>query len=354
MTRNGALEANHETLGKYFAQFGPHPCGETAKVLFTENETNSQLLFGTPQYTPYVKDAFHRYVIDGHTDAVNPQQKGTKAAGLYRLAIKAGESQQVEFRLAKAGAFREPVFGENFDSVFHDRVTEANEFYDHVIGSNAGDEQRNVSRQAYAGLNWSKQFYHYIVEDWLDGDQAINKPPPERREGRNHRWGHLYARDVLSMPDKWEYPWFAAWDLAFHMIPHCRIDPEFAKKQLLVLLREWYMHPNGQLPAYEFAFYDVNPPVHAWACLRVYQLTGGNDREFLAKCFGRLLLNFTWWVNQVDDGGDNVFAVDFWGSTISASLTVRRAYLRERSWSKPTAPRGWLSTAEPCCPLPWN
>ena len=313
LSDNGAVEANHETLGKFFANFGPQPNGEPSQVLFTENETNSQLLFGTEQYTPYVKDAFHCYLIDGQQGAVNPQQHGTKAAGLYRLQLEAGESQQVEFRLYQDGIKVSAPFGDEFNRVFSDRLQEANEFYDHVIGPKADHEQRNISRQAYAGLNWNKQFYHYIVEDWLEGDEAINKPPTERRHGRNHQWGHVYARDILSMPDKWEYPWFAAWDLAFHMIPHCRIDPEFAKNQLLVLLREWYMHPNGQLPAYEFAFYDVNPPVHAWACLRVYQLTGGKDREFLAKCFGRLLLNFTWWVNQVDDGGDNVFAGGFLG-----------------------------------------
>ncbi len=312
-TSDSSLAADHESLGKFIAHFGPHPSGDPAEVLFTENETNSQLLFDTPQYTPYVKDAFHRYLIEGQRDAVNPKRRGTKTAGLYRLNIPASESRSVEFRLYQDGAASGEPFGDGFDSAFNDRVAEASAFYDYVISPDADEQQRSISRQAHAGLNWTKQFYHYIVQDWLDGDEAINKPPPERRHGRNHKWGHLYARDVLSMPDKWEYPWFAAWDLAFHMIPHCRTDPEFAKNQLLVLLREWYMHPNGQLPAYEFAFYDVNPPVHAWACLRVYQLTGGDDREFLAKCFQRLLLNFTWWVNQVDDGGDNVFAGGFLG-----------------------------------------
>ncbi len=312
-TGDASLDAEHESLGTFHAHFGRHPDGQPYEVLYTENETNSEALFGTPQYTPYVKDAFHRYVINGEKEAVNPQQRGTKAAGLYRLTVAPGASRSVDFRLSHEDEAPAEAFGEGFDSEFSRRLAEADAFYDHVIGPHADEQQRSISRQAHAGLNWTKQFYHYIVQDWLDGDEAINKPPPERRRGRNHQWGHLYARDVLSMPDKWEYPWFAAWDLAFHMIPHCRTDPEFAKKQLLVLLREWYMHPNGQLPAYEFAFYDVNPPVHAWACLRVYQLTGGDDRDFLAKCFQRLLLNFTWWVNRVDENGDNVFAGGFLG-----------------------------------------
>ena len=312
-TDDASLKAFHESLGRFYAHFGPHPDGQPFEVLYTENETNSELLFDTPQYTRYVKDAFHRYLIDGESDAVNPERRGTKVAGVYKLSIPSGESRRVEFRLSHADEVPEQAFGQEFNAQFDQRLAEADAFYDHVIGPKADSQQRSISRQAHAGLNWTKQFYHYIVQDWLDGDEAINKPPPERRQGRNHNWKHLYSRDVLSMPDKWEYPWFAAWDLAFHMIPHCRTDPEFAKNQLLLLLREWYMHPNGQLPAYEFAFYDVNPPVHAWACLRVYQLTGSNDREFLAKCFQRLLLNFTWWVNRVDDNGDNVFAGGFLG-----------------------------------------
>lgn len=312
-TGDASLETDHESLGKFRAHFGAHPDSDPFEVVYTENETNSELLFKTPQYTPYVKDAFHRYVINDEKKAVNPKRCGTKAAGFYRLLVPANESRAVNLRLTHEDESPKEAFGEEFETVFSNRRSEADDFYDHVIGAHADEQQRSISRQAHAGLNWTKQFYHYIVQDWLDGDAAINKPPPERRRGRNSNWGHLYARDVLSMPDKWEYPWFAAWDLAFHMIPHCRTDPEFAKRQLLVLLREWYMHPNGQLPAYEFAFYDVNPPVHAWACLRVYQLTGGDDRKFLAKCFQRLLLNFTWWVNQVDEGGDNVFAGGFLG-----------------------------------------
>jgi len=311
-TGPGQVELRHETLGAFRAAFGEHPDGAERELLFTENETNTQLLFGKPTYTPYVKDAFHRYLIEGQTDAVNPQGKGTKVAACYHIKIPAGESRQVEFRLAEGDG---PLLPSD-PGVFQLRQNEADTFYQTVIDPAIEDQQRTVSRQAYAGLLWTKQFYHYIVADWLKGDRDVAETPRQRLSGRNHRWQHLYARDVLSMPDKWEYPWFAAWDLAFHMIPMARVDPEFAKRQLLVLLREWYMHPGGQLPAYEFALHDVNPPVHAWACYRVYQLTGPpgeRDREFLAKAFKRLLLNFTWWVNRVDDGSDNVFAGGFLG-----------------------------------------
>ncbi len=313
---DGAVAGSHETLGNFYLWFGPHPDGGSAEMLFTENETNSELLFGTPSYTPYVKDAFHRHVVDGEAAAVNPERFGTKAATLYKLSIPPGESRAVLARMAIGDEVPSEPFGVDFDETFAARLAEADEFYHHVIGSHVGPKQRLVSRQAYAGLLWTKQFYHYVVADWLEGDRDVADPPQERNEGRNHEWRHLYARDVLSMPDKWEYPWFAAWDLAFHMIPMARIDPEFAKRQLLVLLREWYMHPNGQLPAYEWALEDVNPPVHAWACYRVYQMTGppgGRDRQFLAKAFQRLLMNFTWWVNRVDDNGDNVFAGGFLG-----------------------------------------
>lgn len=317
------VDLRHESLGSFKAAFGDHPDGETSELLFTENETNSPMLFKTPTYTPYVKDAFHRYVINGEADAVNPDNKGTKVAANYHLKIPAGDSRVVTFRLSEKEVesdtekASEPVkICADAPEVFDKRIAEAEAFYDTVIDPAIDNQQRQVSRQAYAGLLWTKQFYHYIVADWLEGDRDVADPPAGRLRGRNHEWKHLYARDILSMPDKWEYPWFAAWDLAFHMIPMARIDAEFAKRQLLVLLREWYMHPNGQLPAYEFAFHDVNPPVHAWACYRVYQMSGepGNrDRVFLAKAFKRLLLNFTWWVNRLDESGDNVFAGGFLG-----------------------------------------
>ena len=310
---NGLVKASHETLETFCFAFGPAQDGRQPQLLFTENETNSELLFGTKNYTRYVKDAFHRYVIDEDTTAVNPKQRGTKVAGDYQLRIAAGQSQQIICRLRLEDDSRQDPFDANFADTFANRIAEANAFYESVLPQQASDAERSVARQAYAGLLWTKQFYHYIVADWLEGDRDVAAPPPERKKGRNRDWKHVYARDVLSMPDKWEYPWFAAWDLAFHMIPMASVDPEFAKRQLLVLLREWYMHPNGQLPAYEFAFHDVNPPVHAWACYRVFQNTGGTDRSFLSKAFQRLLLNFTWWVNQVDANGDNVFAGGFLG-----------------------------------------
>ncbi len=316
----GAVELHHESLGKFHAYFDDHPSGGKRELLFTENETNSELLFNTPSETPYVKDAFHRYVIQGEADAVNPNAEGTKVAACYQLSVPAGESREIAFRLVEVTPSTDDQphapLEANDPHVRQRRQAEADDFFDAVIDSAIDDQQRIVSRQAYAGLLWTKQFYHYIVADWLKGDSKVAEPPQQRRHGRNHRWQHLYARDVLSMPDKWEYPWFAAWDLAFHMIPMVRIDPEFAKRQLLVLLREWYMHPNGQLPAYDFAFHDVNPPVHAWACYRVYQMSGQpgkRDRDFLAKAFKRLLMNFTWWVNRIDDNGDNVFAGGFLG-----------------------------------------
>ena len=321
----------HETLEALTGAFGPHPDGTDADhmaagaatpMLFTENETNTQLLYGEKNYTSFVKDAFHRCVVNGETDIVNPAQRGTKATRPYRLLIPAGGERVIETRLTSSEESGSTPFGKAFSRTFSQRKTEADNFYHSVIPAKADDPHRQIARQAYGGLLWTKQFYHYIVSDWLKGDSEVATPPTERLEGRNAEWGHLYARDVLSMPDKWEYPWFAAWDLAFHMLPMARVDPEFAKRQLLVLLREWYMHPNGQLPAYEYAFGDVNPPVHAWACLRVYQMTGSpdgkgkqgkRDHAFLAKAFQRLLLNFTWWVNRVDESDNNVFAGGFLG-----------------------------------------
>ncbi len=318
MTRSGpaSVATEHETLGRFNIAFGPAPDGSAGELLFTENETNTKRLYDTDQYTPYVKDAFHRYVVDGETGAVNPQSRGTKVAALYRLNVPAGEQQVLHARISHEDEQPDVTFGPAFDTTFERRIAESDAFYEHVIPADVSDGQREIMRQSYAGLLWTKQSYHYIVKDWLVGDENVAAPPAERLQGRNSDWTHLYARDVLSMPDKWEYPWFAAWDIAFHMIPFARIDPEFAKHQLTLLLREWYMHPNGQIPAYEFSLGNVNPPVHAWACWRVYKMTGrrGNrDREFLGSAFQKLLLNFTWWVNRVDHNGDNVFAGGFLG-----------------------------------------
>jgi hypothetical protein len=310
------LLAEHETLGRFSLDIGPGPDGRPPELLFTENETNAARLFGSPNGSAHVKDAFHDFVIHGRSDAVNPRRTGTKAAAHCRLRVGAGESVTVSLRLAADGETEGPPLGPGFEEVFDRRRREADEFYATRLPEGASGEERRVARQAWAGLLWSKQFYHYVVRDWLEGDPAQPPAPPERLSGRNHEWRHLHNRDVVSMPDKWEYPWYAAWDLAFHAIPLARVDPHFAKEQLLLFLREWYMHPNGRLPAYEFALGDVNPPVHAWACWRVYKMTGprgGRDRLFLARAFQKLLLNFTWWVNRKDEDGRNLFSGGFLG-----------------------------------------
>jgi hypothetical protein len=309
--------AVHQSLGTYTLR--ADAAAGNPRWLFTENETNNQRLFGFPNVSPYVKDAFHEYVVRGRRDAVNPADVGTKAAALTVLQLPAGGERVLRFRLTamndRAPLLDQAAFA-NFDQLLALRASEADEFYAARIRCHS-DDDKQIIRQGYAGLLWSKQFYHYDVRAWLEGDPVQPTPPKERLTGRNSEWHNVYNRDVLSMPDKWEYPWFAAWDLAFHMIPLARVDPGFAKEQLLLLLREWYMHPNGQLPAYEFAFGDVNPPVHAWAAWRVYKIArgpeGGRDRDFLARVFQKLLLNFTWWVNRKDAQGKNIFSGGFLG-----------------------------------------
>lgn len=290
------------------------------ELYFTENESNRQRLWNIPNLTPYVKDAFHRKVIDGEDDAVNPSHQGTKAAAHYILNLAPGEMKELKFRLTDdtfIPTSHGTPLGETFDAKFAQRRTEADDFYADVIPDNLSDDAKNVMRQAFAGMLWSKQFYHYNVEEWLKGDPAQPQPPASRLKGRNNGWKHVFAADVISMPDSWEYPWFAAWDLAFHCIPLSLIDSDFAKRQLLLLLREWYMHPNGQLPAYEWAFGDVNPPVHAWAALRVFRIEkkrrGEGDYIFLERVFHKLLLNFTWWVNRKDAEGRHLFQGGFLG-----------------------------------------
>jgi hypothetical protein len=313
---NNLLQLDQETLGRYFFEVGPDPKGAQPPLLFTENETNQARLFNTDNPTPYVKDSFHDYVIEGRKEAVNPEKLGTKAAAHYSLELKPGESQSVRLRLYSEKSQPAKTDVASFDGVFALRLKEANEFYGGHASAKLTDCERSIVRQGYAGLLWCKQFYHYIVEDWLNGDPNLPPPPAERKTGRNSGWTHVYSRDVISMPDNWEYPWFAAWDLAFHMIPFARIDGQFAKEQLGLLLREWYMHPNGQMPAYEFAFSDVNPPVHAWAAWRVYKIADRRDqrdRNFLESVFQKLLINFTWWVNRKDADGKNLFAGGFLG-----------------------------------------
>ena len=291
-------------------------CEGTPQLLFTGNETNFARLFEAENHVSHVKDGINNFVVNGQIDAVSPSHTGTKAAARYHLTIGARETKQIKLRLT--GAEPTPkMLGEEFDETFNHRIREADEFYRRFVPVGASRDLKLVQRQAFAGLLWSKQFYHISIRRWLRGDPAGPEPPPERRHGRNHQWGHLYNDDVLSMPDKWEYPWFAAWDLAFHCIPLALIDPDFAKEQLILLLREWYMHPNGQLPAYEWNFEDVNPPVHAWAAWRVYKIEqrhhGKGDRQFLARVFHKLLLNFTWWINRKDAEGNNVFEGGFLG-----------------------------------------
>jgi hypothetical protein len=290
-------------------------CEGTPALLFTENDTNAALLFRTANATPYVKDGIDAFVVRGAEDAVNPAERGTKAAAHYQTMIPAGGSALLQLRLTDSELAA--PFDQTFADVFRDRVTEADDFYADVIPPERGDDARRVMRQAFAGLLWSKQFYHYDVRTWLKGDPAQPPPPPERRLGRNHGWPQLNNADVILMPDKWEYPWYAAWDLAFHTIPMALVDAEFAKQQLVLLHREWYMHPNGQLPAYEWNFSDVNPPVHAWAALRVFRIdrriNGRGDHRFLERIFHKLLLNFTWWVNRQDAEGNNIFEGGFLG-----------------------------------------
>jgi hypothetical protein len=314
--RENRLVLDHEALGRFFFEIGPDPAGQMPKVLFTDNETNFDRLFGMENPSPFVKDGIHRYVIQGQAEAVSNAAHGTKAAPHYLLELKPGESQTVRLRLYSAEEAPDKPGREDFDRVFDRRQREADEFYQSISKATLTEAERKVVRQGYAGLLWSKQFYHYIIEDWLKGDPHFPEPPRSRTEGRNATWTHLYNRDVLSVPDTWEYPWFAAWDLAFHMIPLARVDGRFAKQQLGLLLREWYMHPNGQIPAYEFNFSDVNPPVHAWAAWRVYKIADRceqRDRDFLESVFQKLLLNFTWWVNRKDPEGRNLFSGGFLG-----------------------------------------
>ena len=284
-------------------------------LLFTDNETNTERLFATPNAAPFVKDAFTRFVVEGDRAAVNPAATGTKCAAHFVTTIAAGAS--ATFRLRFSNVRVDAPFDGTFDEIFATRIREADEFYAAIIPGDLSEDGRRVMRQALAGLLWNKQFYHYVVRDWLRGDPAQPPPPPERKYGRNSDWTHIYNADVLSMPDKWEYPWYASWDLAFHCIPLALVDPDYAKEQLILLLREWYLHANGQMPAYEWSFGDVNPPVHAWAAWRVYKIdqrrAGRPDRAFLERVFHKLLLNFTWWVNRKDPEGNNLFEGGFLG-----------------------------------------
>jgi hypothetical protein len=286
-----------------------------AELLFTENETNYRRLYNYDGGSRYTKDGINDRVVNGRAEAVNPGHSGTKAAAYYPFTLAPGESRVLRLRLTDAPNSGDPFDG--FDQTFAIRIAEADEFYAGITPARLSPEGRAVMRQALGGLLWSKQFYQYVVGEWLKGDPCCLPPPPERKQGRNHLWGHVYNADVLSMPDKWEYPWYAAWDLSFHCVALALVDSEFAKEQLTLIVREWYMHPNGQLPAYEWALGDVNPPVQAWAAWRVYKIEkkrhGKGDRAFLERIFHKLMLNFTWWVNRKDAEGHNVFQGGFLG-----------------------------------------
>jgi hypothetical protein len=305
------IEAVHESLGRYFFY-----CEKVDRILFTENETNSERLFGAANPSPFVKDSFHEAVVNGHYDSFTGKTNGTKCAAVYRFGIPPGESRTVRLRLSNREIAGDPLGGD-LDEIFVQRRAEAEEFYAQFTPDNPVSDVVSVQRRAFAGLLWNKQYYNYELESWLKGDPGQPPPPEERKGGRNADWKYLFNRDIISMPDKWEYPWYASWDLAFHCIPLSVIDPDFAKKQLILFLREWYMHPSGQIPAYEWNLGEVNPPVHAWAALKVYRIEkerkGKGDTDFLKRVFHKLLLNFTWWVNRKDVHGNNIFEGGFLG-----------------------------------------
>ncbi len=313
---DGFIRVRHETLREYRFHAESPEIEKATSWWFTENETNHRSIFGTENPTPHVKDAFHRHLIKDEAGAISSKSRGTKAAAHFKFMVPAGKSVTIRCRLHAETEDNGLTGLDGFDETFAERIRECDEFYEEVIPKGISADERMICRQGYAGLLWTKQFFHYVVEDWLKGDPGSVEPPASRLTGRNSDWLHFYARDVLSMPDKWEYPWFAAWDTAFHMIPFAALDPDFTKRQLLLLLREWYMHPNGQLPAYEWNFSDVNPPVHAWAVWRVYKIAdrkGQRDLLFLERAFQKLLLNFTWWVNRKDVEGRHVFGGGFLG-----------------------------------------
>lgn len=302
------IECTHPTLKRnYF--YSTHDC----ELLFCENETNYQHIYGIDNHSIYTKDGINDYIVNGNRQAIN-SQSGSKLSLNFSRLVPAGKSISIFLRLSKK-QLRNPL--DEIEDVFQFRKKEADIFYENLAPSSLSEEEKVIQRQAFAGMLWSKQFYYFDVEIWLKGDEGEVPPPKGRRHGRNCKWKHLNTYDILSMPDKWEYPWFAAWDLAFHLIPFAMIDPQFAKDQLLLITREWYMHPNGQIPAYEWNFSDVNPPVQAWAALRIYRIEekrfGRKDKLFLERVFQKLLLNFTWWVNRKDEHDNNVFEGGFLG-----------------------------------------
>ena len=325
-------------------------CEGTPELLFTENETNFRRLFGAENRSRFVKDGINDFVVDGQADAVNRDLHGTKASARYRLRLTAarrrpsGCASRIGRWLPARRSDRTSMASSRRGWPKPTRSTTSSR------GVDASEDERRIQRQSFAGLFWNKQFYHYDVRRWLRGDPAGPEPPPEHRRGRNRGWTHVQAAEVLSMPDTWEYPWYAAWDLAFHAVPLALVDPDFAKEQLVLLLREWYMHPNGQLPAYEWDFSDVNPPVHAWAAWQVYQIEqkrlGRSDRMFLERVFHKLLLNFTWWVNRKDARGQQRLPGRLPRSGQHRRLRSQRDDARAAAPSSSrTRPAGWGCTA---------
>jgi len=308
---DGSVKAHHQRLGSQFLYFE-----EPDDLLITENETNFRIVSGTDDTNIYTKDAFHRVLVNGEDGTPFRKKKsGTKCSPVYKISLKGGASKNIYLRLSNKAIVKPFVPG--FENIFDLRKKEADEFYDNLLSSKPGSERRTIQRQALAGLLWSKQFYHYYVERWLNNSDGITPVNKGKQLGRNHEWKHLKNQDVVSMPDKWEFPWYAAWDLAFQCIPMAMVDPCFAKNQLILIMREWYMKPDGQLPAYEWNFSDVNPPVQAWAALQVYNIekekTGKGDIPFLKRVFHKLLINFTWWLNRKDPNGNNMFEGGFLG-----------------------------------------
>lgn len=310
-TKENYVKATHERMGSYYLYY-PKP----KYALFTENETNFEKLFDKKNSTPFVKDAFHDAIIEGkNLDALKAKKTGTKFAPVYEYEIKAGETVTLYLRLTDV--LMELPFTKGFTDIFAQRKDEADDFYNTIIPAHLSEDHKNIQRQALAGLLWSKQYYYYDVERWLNEPDGIAYVSDQRMHGRNSDWLHLKNQDIILMPDKWEYPWYAAWDLAFHCVPMAMVDPNFAKHQIILIMREWYMKPDGQLPAYEWNFSDVNPPVHAWAALKVYriekEMTGKGDISFLKKVFHKLMINFTWWINRKDPNGNNIFEGGFLG-----------------------------------------
>ena len=349
------IAAEHPELGLFYLY-----CDGNVPLLFTENETNTQRLFGVPNVTPYVKDGINNYVVLGQHDAVNHGATGTKASAHYQLAIGPGRHEVINLRFTETGpedSLRlygpHGPFGGHYEEMFRTRKQEADEFFEAITPPALNRDEADVMRQALSGMLWSKQFYYYDVDQWLEGGGAGPFTPNRKAAPRNEHWHHMFNGDVISMPDKWEYPWYAAWDLAFHVLPLSLVDPDFGKQQLELMLREHYMHPNGQIPAYEWNFGDVNPPVHAWATIFTYRLekahSGQGDKEWLKSSFRKLLLNFTWWVNRKDPLGAERLRGGFLGWTNRRGLRSRCPRCQPAiSPGRPTVPPGWPSTARTC------